>query len=412
MKNIWIINHYAMPPQYEVRIRNNVMAKYLQELGYTVKIFSASTIHNKNINLIKDKKTLFIEKSYEGLNFVHIRTSNYKGNGLSRIINMLEFPLQLFRTVKKIADHPDAIICNLTTVFAVIPYWIAKYFKCKFILEVRDLWPESIVVYMGLSKKNPIIWLLYKLEKWIYRKADKIIFTMEGAKDYIIDKGWDKDIDMSKIYYINNGVDLSTFNYNKENYRVVDEDLENSETFKVIYAGSIRLANNVKKIVDTAQIIKEQGYNDIKFLIYGEGSDKSYLEEFCTANNIGNAIFKGYVEKNKIPYILSRSNVNIMHFEQNSLKKYGASLNKLFEYFASGKPTISDCEFGYDIIKNYNCGISIDNADSRQLAEVIVKFYYMSKEKYGRYCDNALKAAKDFDYKILARKLENVIIED
>ncbi len=401
-----------MPPQYETRVRNNVMAKYLMEKGYRVKIFSASTLHNTNINLIEDKKKLFIEKNYEGLEFVHIRTSNYTGNGLSRLINMLQFPLRLLKVAKKINKKPDIIICDLMSIFAWSPYLVAKKFKSKFILEVRDLWPESIVAYKGISRKNPIIKLLFKLEKWIYKNADKIIFTMEGGKDYIADKGWDKTIDMSKIHYINNGVDLEEFNYNKENYIVDDDDLDNQDIFKVVYTGSIRKANNVGKIVDVAEKIIENSNGNIKFLIYGDGPEKQILEKYCIENNIYNIIFKGQIEKNRIPYILSRCDLNIMHFSQSSLKNYGSSMNKMFDYLASGKPTISDCEFKYDIFNKYKCGLSIDNASSQVLAEGILKFYNMPKEEYDTYCNNALKAACDFDFKVLTDKLEEVILED
>lgn len=412
VKNIWIINHYAMPPQYEMRVRNNIMAKYLIQKGYNVRIFCASTIHNTNLNLIKDKKDLFIYKTYEGLNFVHIRTSNYSGNGIYRIINKLQFPLRLFRVVKKMNEKPDIIICDLESIFAWSPYIISKKFNAKFIQEIRDLWPESIVVYKNLSTKNIIIKILYQIEKWIYTKSDKLVFTMEGGMDYIIEKGWDKSIDLSKIYYINNGVDLEQFNYNKNTYVFRDDDLNNKETFKVVYAGSIRQANNLKKIVDTAFELVKRGNKSIIFFIYGDGPDKCLLEDYCIENNINNVIFKGSVEKEKIPYILSMCDLNIMHFKQSNLKKYGASLNKMFEYFASGKPTISDCEFRYDLINKYNCGLSIDDAHESSLVEGILKFYNMPKEEYDVYCQNALKAAQDFDFKVLTDKLEKVILED
>ncbi len=207
----------------------------------------------------------------------------------------------------------------------------------------------------------------------MYKKSDKIVFTMEGGRDYIIDKGWDKVVDLSKVHHINNGVDLDSFNENKARF-ILNDDLNNDDTFKVIYAGSIRLANNVKKIVEAAKIIQEKGFHRIQFLIYGEGSDRVPLMNFCKENNISNIKFKGQVEKRLIPNILSKSDVNILHFEQNSLKKYGASLNKMFEYFASGKPTLSDCEFGYDIINRYKAGVSKDITQSEQLAEEILKF--------------------------------------
>jgi len=411
MKNIWIINHYAMPPQYETRIRNNIMAKYLSEKGYNVKIFSASTLHNTNINLIDDKRTLYLEKSYDELNFVHVRTSNYSDNGFARIKNMLEFPIRLIRVAKKINEKPDVIICDLEAIFAWSPYWISRKFKSKFILEIRDLWPESIVVYKNISRNNSIIRLLYKIEKWIYNKSDKLVFSMEGGRDYIINKGWGNTINMSKIHYINNGVDIEQFNFNRDNYKLIDEDIDNVATFKIVYAGSIRKANNVKKIVDAAENLKNKGYYNIIFLIYGDGSDREYLKNFCIDNNITNVLFKGNIDKNIVPYVLNKCDLNIMHFKQSTLKKYGASMNKMFEYFASGKPTISDCEFSYDLLNRYKCGLSIDNADSKQLAEGILKFYNMPKEEYNIYCNNALNAAKDFDYKELTNELEKVLLE-
>lgn len=398
-----------MPPEFEVRVRNNMMARYLQLAGHKVKIFSASTIHNSDINLIDDRTKLFIEKSYNDLNFVHIRTSNYSGNGFSRIINMLQFPLKLRKVTSRLKEKPDLIICDLGAMLAPFAYFIAKKFQVKFILEVRDLWPESIIEYKGLSHKNPLVLLMYQIEKWMYKKADEIIYTMEGGADYITDKGWEKEVDCEKIHHINNGVDLELFNKNKKESIVVDADLDDQNTFKVVYAGSIRVANNVKKIIEAAQVIHDRQNKNIKFLIYGEGPDKKFLEEYCLENRIDNVSFKGHVDKQKIPYILSKCNVNIMHFEQNGLKKYGASLNKMFEYFASGRPTISDCKFGYDLIMRYQCGVVIDNADSEQLADSIMSFFYMSEDKYNAYCKNALNAAKDYDYKILTEKLLKII---
>lgn len=409
MKTIWFISHHAMPPHMAVRTRTNNFAKQLAKKGYNVEIFSASTIHNTDINLIEDKRILYLQKEYDNVRYNHIRTSNYSGNGFSRIVNLLQFPIRLYKVAKRTKNKPDIVICNPQSIFAVIPYLISRKYKAKYISEVRDLWPESIVVYKDISKKNPIIMIMYLFEKWIYKKADKVIFSMEGGKDYIKDKGWDNEIDMTKIFHINNGVDLDLFHFNRLNNICYDSDLLDTKTFKVVYAGSIRVANNVKKIVDAAQVVNKKGNNNIKFLIYGDGNDKEYLEKYCNENNINNVVFKGFIEKNKIPYILSKCDLNILHFEPNSLKKYGASLNKLFEYFASGRPTVSDCEFGYDLIKRYRCGTVVDNADSDNLAEEIISFYNMSSEEYNSYCLNAKKAAKTFDYKTLTNKLERLL---
>ena len=79
--------------------------------------------------------------------------------------------------------------------------------------------------------------MLYILEKWIYKSADSIIFSMEGGKDYIIEKGWDAGhggpVDLKKVYHINNGVDSELFDYNKNHYVIEDKDLCNSDVLRL-----------------------------------------------------------------------------------------------------------------------------------------------------------------------------------
>ena len=112
---------------------------------------------------------------------------------------------------------------------------ICKKKKIPCILEIRDLWPLSITTYNNISENNLVIKLLYKLEKWLYINADKLIFTMAGGNDYIRDKGWENQIDLSKISQINNGVDLSEFKGNLEKYQWNDTDLNKTDQFKVVY---------------------------------------------------------------------------------------------------------------------------------------------------------------------------------
>lgn len=123
---------------------------------------------------------------------------------------------------------------------------------------------------------NPAVIALRWLEKWIYKKADAVVFTMEGAYDYIIEQGWDKEIPRSKVHYINNGVDLEQFDYNKEHFRVEDADLDEPDTFKIVYTGSIRKVNNLGLLLDAAKCVKNPC---VKFLIWGDGDERAALEQ-------------------------------------------------------------------------------------------------------------------------------------
>ncbi|MDJ0332964.1 glycosyltransferase family 4 protein [Planococcus sp. S3-L1] len=416
MKNIWFFHHYATPPDRPGLTRSFDFARNLNNKGYDCTIFSSSYLHYASENIINDSSLYKIE-IYDGVRFIFIRTSSYKSNGIKRVKNFLDYYFNIFKVSKMILKeigNPDTIIASSAHPLALLAgQKISKKYKIPCICEVRDLWPETFVAYKLLSRKNLIMKILYRGEKWLYKRADKLIFTMEGGRDYIKEQGWDKDsggtIDLRKVFHVNNGVDIEKFNDNLMKYTLKDQDLNNKGTFKVIYTGSIRMVNNVKSIVESAEYLQKKYSQEIMFLIYGQGEDKAYLEEYCKKHNILNVKFKGYVEKKYVPYILSQADLNVLHFTKNSVSRYGASLNKMFEYFASGKPTISDCEFGYDLIKRYECGITIDDASSEELAKGIQNFYEMPRSQYGEYCRNSLNAAQNYNFNKLAGQLTEII---
>ena len=223
---IWLINHYAVPPQYYPLARQTYFAKYLMEMGHEVTIFAASTVHNSDKNLITDG-TGWKEDYVDGVHYAYIKCHGYQGSGLKRIYNICEFAWKLPRVCKKFTK-PDAIVAtSMPPTSCAMGIRLARKYGCKGIAEIADLWPESIVAYGIAGPKNPAVVLLRWLEKWIYKKADAVVFTLEGAYDYILEQGWEKDVPRSKVHYINNGVDLELFQYNRENFRIDDSDLMN-----------------------------------------------------------------------------------------------------------------------------------------------------------------------------------------
>ena len=283
---VWIINHYAIPPSMGGLVRHYYFSKFLREDGHQVRIFTASEIHNTNINMIRDG-ALYREETMDGVPYTFLKTRDYSGNGLSRIINMLEFPLRIQQAVNRFAragERPDVIYTSAPTIFAAASAVIAaKRLKVPCVVEVRDIWPESIVEYKGMSRKNPVILALYALEKWLYKNADRLIFTMEGGPDYIKEKHWENKIPLAKIDNLNNGVDLAEFDENCQKYTLDDPDLLDESTFKVVYTGSIRLVNNLEKIVEVAERMQQMGEEKIKFLLYGDGTEREQLIEECQA---------------------------------------------------------------------------------------------------------------------------------
>jgi len=404
-KTIWLINPSAMPPYKEQRIQTLKRAEYLQKNGHDVYIIGGSYFHNSDINLISDK-SVFIEKEYDGIKFIHVRNTTYLNNTFIRIYSLLEFHLRLFKVAKSFSK-PDIISLYATIPFSNVVYYLAKRLKAKLVLDVVDLWPESFVALGLVSKYNPIVWFAYKAEKWIYKKADGIIFSMKGGSDYIKEKKWDNEsggpIDLTKVKYINNGVDLNDFKYNKTNFGITDSDLNDDTLFKVIYLGSIRRANGVELILDAAKYLENVA--NIKFFIYGNGPEREKLKKRIEFENIKNVIVKEeWVELKYVPYILSKSSLNLLNYTKNPIFKYGGSQSKLFQYMASGKPICSNISMAYCPITEFNLGVAKEFNNPREYAETILSFYNLPKNKYDELCKNAIAASQMYDYEFLTNK--------
>lgn len=409
--NVWIVNHDAIPPSLGGLVRHYYFSKYLQKKGHNVRIITSSKIHNSNVNFIKDKR-LYLEKEVDGVEYTFVRSSDYSGNGLDRIFNMMGFPFNVRKTMEKLRkiEQPDIIYTSSPDMF--VPFFALLFGKKKkipVVFEIRDLWPESIVEYNEISKKNPIIRVLYQMEKWMYKKSEALIFTMQGGRQYIQDKGWDKSIDLKKVYHVNNGVDIEEFDANVQKWELEDDDLQNDSKFKVIYVGSVRKANNVNTLVEVAKVFDSLGEEDIQFLVYGDGTEREILVKKCETLGLVNIKFKGRVDKKYVPYILSKSNLNILNYKQSSTWKYGGSQNKQFEYLASGTPICANVKMGYSIIMSNHCGVeeNIDNIE--RYVEIIQNYKRMSKEEYETQCAGARQASLQYDYEVLGRKIEKIL---
>ena len=403
--NIWIIDHYSVPVKYYPLARQRNFARYLMEKGHEVTIFCASSVHNSTLNLIEDNRK-YIEVYEDGIHYVIVKCHQYEGNGIKRVFNMLEFAIK-FPDILGEFDKPQAIISTSMTQFACAQgIRLARKYNCKVVAQITDLWPEALVSCGFLNKRNPIIYLLRMLEKWTYKNADSLIFSMEGAYDYICSQRWQNTIPKEKVNYINNGVDLDEFNYNKENCITNLEILNDKDVFKVVYTGSIRHDNNVGKILDVGKKLSDK---KIVFLLFGQGDQIEELKGRIRNEKINNVYFLGNVEKKYIPYIVSKADLNFAHNSGVELFKYGISMNKIFDYFAAGKPIITDFECAYNPVVQEKAGVNVPSGDEKDIAKVIYEMSMLSKNDYEVYCNNSLKAAEKYDYERLTDNLEKVI---
>ena len=412
-KTVWILNHYATDHFYEMGGRHFWISDQLKKKGYDPVVFGASDLHNdeRQINLKKKFKCM---KTTINVPLVVVRVRSERTGGIHRVLNMIDY----YRNVQVAANYygkkygkPDVIYAaSVHPLTLIAGEKLAKKYKVPCVCEVRDLWPETMVL-MNIWKKNSLVTkAMYVGEKWIYKNADALVFTMEGGKEYIKSRRWDESsggpIKLSQVYHVNNGVDLKRFKENIEKYTLEDQDLLEKDKFIVNYTGSIRRANNVAELVETAKYLKS--YNDkIKILIWGAGDFVESLCKLIDESGLDNIKYKGVIKKIYVPSVLVQGDINIYTFRDGGTK-YGIDLNKCFEYLASGKPAIGNDETMFSVIRKYGCGIE-EKMDAKELANAINDIATLPEDEYLKLCRSASEASKDYDFSVLTDKLIDII---
>jgi len=393
-KTIWLLNHYAITPNMPGGTRHYDFAKELIKRGYKVTIF-ASSFHytqHKELKLKGDEK--YKIENIDGINFVWIKTFPYKKNDWQRVINMISYMHRAYWLGRKITDIDKNIkkpyIILGSTVHLLAPlsaYWLSKYYKVKFIMEVRDLWPQTLIDFGKFKKNNIIIKILQSLEKFLYKKAQKIIVLLPKAEKYIP-----------------NGVDLIKFkniehiNYNKK--------------FNLLYLGAHGIANALTTILDSVKIIQEKNYNNIKFIFVGDGSEKKNLIKYKNKLKLKNTEFYNPVPKMDIPSILTKVNTSVICQQNIKLYKYGFSYNKLFDYMASAKPILLAGNPINNLIDISKCGITVPPENPEKMAEAIIKLYNMPPQERKKMGQRGREYVEKYHgIPVLVDKLEKVFKE-
>ncbi|MBO5380583.1 MAG: glycosyltransferase family 4 protein [Bacteroides sp.] len=409
-KTLWIVNKYAMPPQYESRLRAIKFAQYLTMYGYRVILFGSSVMHNMDINLIVDDSP-YIRKKYGNIDFVHINTLMYsKTSKVKRVISDTLFFYNLVKLSRNF-ENPDCIISTGGPLLTNPLLKFAKKNKIPFIKESLDVWPDDFIDFGLISKYNPIVKLLFAQSKYNSANSDALVYSWSGCYNYLKNKKWDVDnggpINLNKVFYINNGVDLDDFNRNKQLYVLSDPDLTSNEK-KIIYLGSLRLVNNVMQLIYAAEKLIKR--TDVKFLIYGDGSEREYIIKYCEEHKLSNVVIKDkWIDPKYVPYVLSRSYINILNYISSDFAKNGISSSKMFQYMAAGKPIVCNISIFDCPITSNHIGIAKEFESAEEYARAIESILSLSSCEYEQMTVRAFETAKQFDYKVLTNKMVKVI---
>jgi glycosyltransferase involved in cell wall biosynthesis len=181
---VWIVNHYASPPD-AAGTRHYALARRLIAHGHNVTIFAASFGHLSGTEKRLPPRSLYRTETFEGVRFVWLKTFPYRGNTWRRQVNMLSF-LVAFLIVQTRERSPDHVIGSTVHPFAALGGWlVARLRGARFLFEIRDLWPQTLVDLGAMRVGSPGERLLRGLEALLVRRASVVITLLPGMRDYL-----------------------------------------------------------------------------------------------------------------------------------------------------------------------------------------------------------------------------------
>jgi glycosyltransferase involved in cell wall biosynthesis len=359
--HVWIVNHHADPPD-GFATRSFDIARRLVERGHPTTVFVSNFNHYRFANVRQLEWRLWRSERIEGVTMVWIRTAGYRGNDWRRIMNMLSFASLAFLAGLTRSEKPAVVIgVTVHPLAALAGYYLARVKRARFLVEVTDLWPETLIQFGRIRRGSISARSLLRLERFLYRKAEKIIMLWRDTGAYVESLGVSSD----KIIWLPHGVEMARY------ATLAPYDGGIDRPFRVVYLGSFVSGMSLETIIDAAAILKGRSRHDIEIDLVGAGTLKGQMIGRVAELGLDNVAFPEPVAKAEIATAMSRSDAFIYGLQDLPLYQYGMSLNKLMDYLASLRPIIFFGKSSYDAVAIAGAGISVPPGDAMTVADAI-----------------------------------------
>ncbi|WP_423128036.1 glycosyltransferase family 4 protein [Gaoshiqia sp. Z1-71] len=319
---------------------------------------------------------------------------------IKRTLDYISFSITSF--FAGLFEKTDIIIATSPQFFTALAGRTLSFWKRKpWMIEIRDLWPESIKT-VGAMEDNVFIRYFEKEEKWNYHSASKIIVVTDSFKETIKTKGIDPD----KIEVIKNGANLDLYEPKPKNEALLTE-LKLRGKLILGYIGTHGMAHKLDFILDCAKQLQET-QPQYHFLFIGNGAEKNTLIEKVKSENIRNVTMLDSVPKNEVADHLSILDAAIINLRKSDLFTTVIP-SKIFETAAMQIPILIGVDGeARSIIEKYKAGLYYQPENKSDFIEKI-NLLFSDPEAIVRYKAGCEKLANDFDRKILAKAMYEII---
>ena len=264
--------------------------------------------------------------------------------------------------------RPDVVIATSPQFFCgwagVLVGWLRRR---PVLLEIRDLWPESIAAVDAMRSRTALR-LLELLERGMYRAARRIVTVGDGYRERLIERG----VEPHRISVVMNGVDRKRF-FPREADRDLAGRLGVAGRFVVTYCGTIGLAHGLDVVLRAGALLAGRGRADIVFLLVGDGARFEALRGAAARDRLDNVIFAGRLDTRDIPGVLSLSDACLVHL-RSSPTFTTVMPSKIFEAAAMARPVILGVDgFARTFVGKAGCGLYIEPENEHDLVGAVLR---------------------------------------
>lgn len=399
---ILFLSHYFPPEVNAPATRTYEHCKKWVEMGHEVTVVSCVPHHPMGEAYPGYKNRLWHVEERDGIKAIKLFTYITANEGfLKRTFNYVFYMMMAILAAPFLA-RTDLVISTSPQFFnGLAGYFVSRLKRAPWLLEIRDLWPESIVA-VGAIKNPRIIAALEGIESFIYRKADHIVPVTYAFQRHILKHGGDA----AKITVIRNGVDLDFFAIQPRDEAYAAQ-IGVEGKFVASYVGTHGMAHGLDTIIEAAELLRDR--QDIVFLMAGDGAERQRLVEEVRQRRLPNVILLGQLPKDQMPRLWSVSDASLV-----LLKKQDLFLtvipSKIFESMAMKTPIIMGVAGeSRDIIEEAGSGICIEPENAAELAAA-VRDLAQSPDKCRELGENGHRAVSgQFNRATLARDYEAVL---
>lgn len=337
----------------------------------------------------------------EGIRVVRVKTFIAPNEGfLLRVLDYFSYAISA-TFFAFFENKPDVILSTSPHIFVPLAASIiARIRRVPHVMEVRDLWPESIVA-VGAMKKGCLYRALEHLELFLYQCADRIVTLTTSFREDIVRRG----VNIGKIQVVVGGANLELFSPQATQVRR-RRDLCLEGRFVVGYFGTLGMAHGLENVLAAADLLR----NDrVVFLFVGEGAAKKCMEYQIRQRNLENVVMLPRQLREHMPEYLGVCDVSLVHLKGHELFSKVIP-SKIFEAMAMGIPVlyVGPRGEGAEIVERHDVGVCVQPEDPAALVFVIRTLIH-DKERCAQFACNGLKASRLYSREYQAARTMKVL---